>query len=64
MKIVQLLSGLNTPLSNEENDFLNRYQRVTITSLTERDNWIAQNLVRKGIYSVAKDNNTLIKKAS
>lgn len=64
MKIVQLLSGLNTPLSNEETNFLKRYERVTITSLNERDNWVAQNLVRKGVYSIAKDNNTLIKKTS
>lgn len=63
MKIAQLLSGLCVPLTNEEKAFVNRHQEVKITSLTERDNWLAQNLVRKGVYTISKDNNTLVKQA-
>ena len=60
MKIVQLLSGMNTAITNEENEFIDKHdQYIQIDSLTERDHWIAQNLVRKGIYSISKDNNTL-----
>lgn len=61
MKIAQLLSGFDTVLSNEEQKFVESHDAVRITSLTERDQWIAQNLVRKGIYSISKDNNTLVK---
>lgn len=63
MKIAQLLSGLAVHLTNEERAFVNRHQEVKITSLNERDNWLAQNLVRKGVYTISKDNNTLVKQA-
>lgn len=59
MKIVQLLSGYSTPLSNEEQNFCETYHNVKITSLDEHQNWVAQNLVRKGVYSISKDNDTL-----
>ena len=63
MKIRHLLSGLRLPVTNEEQEFINRHQDTTlITSLDERDTWLAQNLVRKGVYSVANDSNRLIKK--
>ena len=63
MKIGQLLSGMNIVLTNEELAFVGRHRdSVSITSLDEHDNWLAQNLVRKGIYSISKDNRTLVKK--
>lgn len=62
MKIVQLLSGINTAITNEEQQFLDVHKdSVKIHSLNERDHWIAQNLVRRGIYTISKDNNTLVK---
>jgi hypothetical protein len=62
MKIHQLLSGIDIPLSNEENKFVETHeQRVKLTSLDEHDQWLAQSLVRKGIYSISKDNVTLTK---
>lgn len=62
MKIQQLLSGLKLILTNEEKEFFNKHQEVTISSLHERDHWLAQNLVRKGLYTISKDNNTLVRK--
>lgn len=63
MKIGQLLSGIGVVLTNEEQSFLNRHTHVvSITSLSEHDQWLAQTLVRKGVYSISKDNQTLIKK--
>lgn len=60
MKIVQILGGISTPITNEEREFLKKHSSsVKITSLDERDQWLAQNLVRKGIYSISTDNNTL-----
>jgi len=61
MKIHQLLSGLDIPVNNEENKFIERHQREQLTSLDEHDQWLAQGLVRKGIYKISKDSNLLIK---
>ena len=62
MKIHQLISGPSIPLTNEEANFVKKYNtQVKITSLDEHDQWLAQGLVRKGAYQVDKDNNTLIK---
>lgn len=62
MKIHQLLSGIDISISNEEHKFIESHdQSVKITSLDEHDQWLAQSLVRKGIYSISKDNVTLTK---
>jgi len=62
MKIHQLLSGIDISISNEEHRFIESHdQSVKITSLDEHDQWLAQSLVRKGIYSISKDNVTLTK---
>jgi len=63
MKIVQLVSGVMVPLTNEEKTFLRQHKdRVSIKNLDEHSQWVAQNLVRKGVYSISNDNQTLIKK--
>lgn len=62
MKIAQLLSGLGIALSNQEHNFVERFNNIKIDSLNEHDKWLAQNLVRKGIYAISKDNQTLIKR--
>lgn len=61
MKIGQLLSGLKVILTNEEREFFERHDRVKLDSLNEHDKWLAQNLVRKGLYSISNDNITLKK---
>jgi hypothetical protein len=61
MKITQLLSGVDTYLNNEEQQFVESYDQIKITGLHEHEQWIAQNLVRKGVYTISKDNNTLVK---
>lgn len=61
MKIAQLLSGLGLYLTNEERQFVKKHREVTVSSLDEHNVWLAQNLVRKGAYSISKDNNTLIR---
>ncbi len=64
MKIIQLLQDLHLPITNEEYRFVSKHDTVKITSLDEHDQWIAQNLVRKGVYKINKDDNTLVKKAN
>lgn len=63
MKIVQILSGISIPLSEEEQQFFEKYQEIKLTSLNERQKWIAQNLVRRGIFSISNDDTTLVKTA-
>lgn len=62
MKIAQLLSGVSIPLSNAEQGFVEAHRdHISLTSLDEHQQWLAQSLVRKGIYSISKDSTTLIK---
>ena len=61
MRIHQLLSGPSIVLTNEENSFVRKHHsEVRLTSLDEHDQWLAQCLVRKGVYQISKDNITLI----
>ena len=61
MKIVQLLD-IAMPLTNEEHNFLeNHTGKIRITGLTERDQVVARNLVRKGIYEISNDNEHIFK---
>jgi len=62
MKIHQLLSGLEIAVTNEEQHFMDRHEdHVKLTSLDDHDQWLAQNLVRRGVYGIAEDNITLVK---
>ena len=62
MKINQLLSGVNIAITNEEQRFVDHHSgNVKITALDDHDQWLAQNLVRKGVYRISNDNRTLIK---
>lgn len=65
MKIHQLISGVHLPITNEENNFVDKHSNsVKLSSLDGRDQVIAQNLVRKGVYSISKDSNTLIRETN
>jgi hypothetical protein len=62
MKIHQLISGIGIPVNNEEQRFIEHHSdRIKLTSLDEHDQWLAQSLVRKGVYTISKDNVTLVK---
>jgi hypothetical protein len=63
MKIHQLLlPNIGVVVTNEEQHFIeNHDQQVKITSLNDHDQRTAQTLVRKGVYTISKDSNTLIK---
>jgi hypothetical protein len=62
MKIHQLLSGFDIAVTNAEQQFMERYDNnVKLASLDEHDQWLAQTLVRKGIYKISKDSTTLLK---
>jgi hypothetical protein len=62
MKIAQLLSGPSVAITNQEQQFIESHNsKISILSLSEHDQWLAQNLVRKGIYKISNDSSTLIK---
>lgn len=62
MKVSQLLAGVPVILTNEERSFIDAHnETVMLSGLKEHDLWVAQNLVRKGIYAISKDNITLLK---
>lgn len=62
MKIHQLLSGIGIALTNEETAFIEQYSEIRISALNEHDQWIAQNLVRKGVYEISTNNNNMLVK--
>ena len=58
MKITDLLKSPEISLSNEEKNFVRQHgDRVNLLSLDEHAVWLAQNLVRKGIYEISNDDN-------
>lgn len=61
MKILDILS-VRIALNNEEKEFVKSHgKEVFLSSLDRHANWIAQNLVRKGIYEISNDNRQLVK---
>lgn len=63
MRIAQILNGFPVALSNQEIEFIDQHKnKIRLNGLSEQEIWIAQNLVRKGVYSISKDNQSLIKK--
>jgi hypothetical protein len=63
MKIRQLLSGMDIVLTNQEQSFVEKHSdKISMTGLDEHNQWLAQNLVRKGVYTISKDTHTLIRK--
>lgn len=56
MKITELVSMIGIHLSNEELDFVTNYgDQIRATSLDEHSSWVAQNLLRKGVYELSND---------
>lgn len=63
MKIHQLLGAPSIILTNEENQFVNSHkEEIPIRSLYDREEVVARNLVRKGVYEISNDNNLILKK--
>ncbi|NBP03368.1 MAG: hypothetical protein EBU90_25430 [Proteobacteria bacterium] len=62
MKICQLIDSFPIALTNQEKDFVDAHKSmINLNGLSEQETWIAQNLVRKGVYSISKDSKTLLK---
>jgi len=62
MKIYELLSSPPLIITNEEHHFVeNHEQHIDLSSLGGRELFIAQNLVRKGLYSISNDSEQIIR---
>ncbi len=60
MKIHHLLGEPSIILTNEERDFINHMgNEIRINALKEREQVLAHNLVRKGVYSISNNSQTL-----
>ena len=63
MKIHHLLDAPAIILTNEEQHFIkSHHKEIPINSLVNRDEVLARNLVRKGVYEISNDNKNLILK--
>lgn len=57
MKIHQILGATAIILTNEEHSFIeSHHKEIAIRSLYDREEIIARNLVRKGVYDISNDN--------
>jgi hypothetical protein len=57
MRIHHILGGVSILITNEERQFISKNddEEITIESLDDHEQWVAQNLVRKGVYTLSKD---------
>ena len=63
MRIHQLLDSPPVFITNEEHTFIkNHHDIISIYNLRDREEVIARNLVRKGIYEISNDSSKLILK--
>jgi hypothetical protein len=63
MKIHQILGAPSIILTNEEQNFIKQHNKeIAIRNLYDRDEVLARNLVRKGVYEISNDNENLILK--
>jgi hypothetical protein len=57
MKIHQVLGAPSIILTNEEQSFIkSHHKEIAIRSLYDREEVVARNLVRKGVYEISNDN--------
>jgi hypothetical protein len=63
MKIHQILGAPSIILTNEEQAFIKKHHKeISIRNLYDREEVLARNLVRKGVYEISNDNESLILK--
>ena len=63
MRIHQILNAPSIIITNEEMKFIkNHHDEISLGNLFDREQVLARNLVRKGIYDISNDNTHLILK--
>lgn len=62
MKIEDLLKSVTLFLTNEEKNFVKSYgDNINLQTLDDHGIWVAQNLVRKGIYEISNSDRHIVK---
>jgi hypothetical protein len=65
MKIHHILGAPSIILTNEERDFIeNHHKEIPIKNLYDREEVLARNLVRKGVYEISNDSTLMILKTN
>jgi hypothetical protein len=63
MKIHQILDGISIIITNEERDFIKKHGNdVPLSLLDQHQNYLAQTLIRKGVYEMSDDRRKITKK--
>lgn len=63
MKIHQILGSVPILITNEERKFISSHgDTVSMAFLDEHQQYVANNLVRKGVYSISNDKRYIIRK--
>jgi uncharacterized protein (DUF39 family) len=63
MRIHQILDGVSIIITNEELDFINKHDDdISVSILDPHNKVVANNLVRKGVYSISTDRKYLTKR--
>lgn len=61
MKIHQLIGAPSIMITNEENEFIKQHHHnFPIRSLHGREEVLARNLVRKGVYEISNDSEHIV----
>jgi hypothetical protein len=65
MKIHHIVGAPSIILTNEERDFIkNHHKEIPIKSLYDREEVLARNLVRKGVYEISNDSTLIVLKTN
>ncbi len=63
MRIHQILGAPSIILTNEEKAFVDQHhETIPLHSLYDREQVLARNLVRKGVYEISNDNRSIVLK--
>lgn len=64
MRYHQIIGAPMIILTNEEKQFIRRHhEQIPLYNLFDREQVLARNLVRKGVYDISNDNSHLILKS-
>lgn len=62
MKIDDLLKSVTLFMTNEEKNFVETHgDNINLLTLDDHGIWVAQNLVRKGIYEISNSDKHIVK---
>lgn len=65
MRLHEISDGVPIFISVEEHNFIKKHgSKVFVSSLDEHNSYLANNLVRKGVYSISNDRKVISKRDS